>query len=418
MFEKELDRARKSLKKLLSTSDPYVPLQAILANEHIHPAYRAFFGAEVAWWVHEERAIRTSNPRFDTNESHIRELSAKLDEAYVRSARFDHEELTATIDAAVKTRLNFLVRPRTSLKWFVFRGEPTKPLHEIVLRLSYLYDHAYLTEGIRTWARSRGADGAPSYEILSIVEFERIVEKVDNDAILDLSQDEFVRLLNPIFTFFAENNPDLPPESVPTESVIIFMDDKGAIPISQALERLLYREDMRLLTRSKFLDVIDQVIEEIEQPTAAQPATSQPSTSQPATPKAADQEVPDLAVADLAFADPAVADAEVADPEVADAAVADLAVADLEVASTLDSAYEQRYQRYLRETDTDGRAKFLAKLFGGESVAMETLIGEVLGSETWKIAAARLDKFFIRKGIEANSAVAMEFAHALNRAFR
>ncbi|RPI68815.1 MAG: hypothetical protein EHM43_03745 [Ignavibacteriae bacterium] len=386
------------MKKLLSTSDPYVPLQAILANEHIHPAYRAFFGAEVAWWVHEERAIRNSNPRFDTNESHIRELSAKLDEAYVRSARFDHEELTATIDAAVKTRLNFLVRPRTSLKWFVFRGEPTKPLHEIVLRLSYLYDHAYLTEGIRTWARSRGADGAPSYEILSIVEFERIVEKVDNDAILDLSQDEFVRLLNPIFTFFAENNPDLPPESVPTESVIIFMDDKGAIPISQALERLLYREDMRLLTRSKFLDVIDQVIEEIEQPTASQPVTSQPATSQPATSESATPEAADLEVADLA--------------------VADLEVADVEVASTLESAYELRYQRYLRETDADGRAKFLAKLFGGESVAMETLIGEVLGSETWKIAAARLDKFFIRKGIEVNSAVAMEFAHALNRAFR
>jgi hypothetical protein len=408
MFEKELDRARKSLKKLLSTSDPYVPLQAILANEHIHPAYRAFFGSEVAWWVHEERAIRNSNPRFDTNESHIRELSAKLDEAYVRSARFDHEELTATVDAAVKTRLNFLVRPRTSLKWFVFRGEPTKPLHEIVLRLSYLYDHAYLTEGIRTWARSRGADGAPSYEILSIVEFERIVEKVDNDAILDLSQDEFVRLLNPIFTFFAENNPDLPPESVPTESVIIFMDDKGAIPISQALERLLYREDMRLLTRSKFLDVIDQVIEEIEQPTAAQPATSQPATSNTATSNTATAE----------SATPEAADLEVADLEVADPEVADPAVAELAVASTLESAYELRYQRYLRETDADGRAKFLAKLFGGESVAMETLIGEVLGSETWKIAAARLDKFFIRKGIEANSAVAMEFAHALNRAFR
>ena len=397
MFEKELDRARKSLKKLLSTSDPYVPLQAILANEHIHPAYRAFFGAEVAWWVHEERAIRNSNPRFDTHESHIRELSAKLDEAYVRSARFDHEELTATIDAAVKTRLNFLVRPRTSLKWFVFRGEPTKPLHEIVLRLSYLYDHAYLTEGIRTWARSRGADGAPSYEILSIVEFERIVEKVDNDAILDLSQDEFVRLLNPIFTFFAENNPDLPPESVPTESVIIFMDDKGAIPISQALERLLYREDMRLLTRSKFLDVIDQVIEEIEQPAASQPATTQPATTQPAT---------------TSDATTKSATIEVADPE-----VADLEVALLEVAA-IGSVYELRYQRYLQETDGDGRAKFLAKLFGGESIAMETLIGEVLGSETWKIAAARLDKFFIRKGIEVNSAVAMEFAHALNRAFR
>lgn len=414
MFEKELDRARKSLKKLIATTDPYVPLQAIVANEQIHPAYRAFFGAEVAWWVHEERAIRNSNPRFDTHDATIRGLSAKLDEAYVRSARFDHEELTSTIDAAVKTRLNFLVRPRTTLKWFVFRGEPTKPLHEIILRLSYLYDHAYLTEGIRNWARSRGADGAPSYEILSIVEFERIVEKVDNDAILDLSQDEFVRLLNPIFTYFAETNPDLPPESVPTESVIIFLDDKGAIPISQALERLLYREDMRVLTRTKFLDVIDQVIESIGEETAGAATTESATTESATTASATTASATTAPATSESATAETVKEAEL--PEVADLDVAVRDVADLDVASL--GAYELRYQRYLSETDADGRAKFLAKLFGGEVVAMETMIGEVLGSETWKIAAARLDKFFVRKGIDASTAVAMEFAHALNRSFR
>jgi hypothetical protein len=410
MFEKELDRARKSLKKLIATTDPYVPLQAIVANEQIHPAYRAFFGAEVAWWVHEERAIRNSNPRFDTHDATIRGLSAKLDEAYVRSARFDHEELTSTIDAAVKTRLNFLVRPRTTLKWFVFRGEPTKPLHEIILRLSYLYDHAYLTEGIRNWARSRGADGAPSYEILSIVEFERIVEKVDNDAILDLSQDEFVRLLNPIFTYFAETNPDLPPESVPTESVIIFMDDKGAIPISQALERLLYREDMRVLTRTKFLDVIDQVIESIGEETAGAATTESATTESATTASATAETATEIVAPEVSALDVAVPDVAVPDVAEPDVAVPDVA--------SLGNAYELRYQRYLSETDADGRAKFLAKLFGGELVAMETMIGEVLGSETWKIAAARLDKFFVRKGIDASTAVAMEFAHALNRSFR
>ena len=48
----------------------------------------------------------------------------------------------------------------------------------------------------------------------------------------------------------------------------------------------------------------------------------------------------------------------------------------------------------------------------------EALLGEVLGSETWKIGAAKLDRWFIRQGVQPNNAVAMELAHALNKAFR
>jgi hypothetical protein len=92
MFEKELERAKKQLKQQLATQDPYVTLQSIKGNGAIHPAYRTYFGAEVAWWIHEERAIRNSNPRFDTRDASFRELFSKVDEAYARTARFDHEE--------------------------------------------------------------------------------------------------------------------------------------------------------------------------------------------------------------------------------------------------------------------------------------------------------------------------------------
>ncbi|MBP7092578.1 MAG: hypothetical protein KBB72_00870, partial [Candidatus Kapabacteria bacterium] len=101
MFEKELDRVRKQLKQQLDTRQPSIPLSAILANENVHPAYRAYFRAEAEWWLHEERAIRSSNPRFDTGNEALRAMFPKLDDLYIKAARFDHEELTATIDAAV-----------------------------------------------------------------------------------------------------------------------------------------------------------------------------------------------------------------------------------------------------------------------------------------------------------------------------
>lgn len=278
MFEAELERVRKQLKQQIASAQPYVSIVELLSLAQVHPAVSAFFRAEVDWWVHEERALRTSNPRFATTDPAFADVFRRLDALYVQHARFDHEELTTTIDAAAKTWLNYLCRPRVTLRWFVFRGEPTKPLHEILLRLQYLTEYGYLLDGFRQWAATRSSE-ASGFEILSVIEFERIIEKIDNDAILDMSQSQFVALLEPLFAFFAAYDPDLPPESVPTEAVIIFLDDKGAVPISQALERMLYREEMRTLTRTKLIEVIDGVLASLdvdEQHGSVSPESAQP----------------------------------------------------------------------------------------------------------------------------------------------
>ena len=405
MFEKELERARKILRQQLATSSPYISLSAILANGTVHPAYRTYVGAEVAWWVYEERALRTANPRFDTTEVHFRELYAKLDAAFVKAARFDHEELTAVIDAATKTRLNFLCRPRTTLKWFVFRGEPTKPLHEVLLRLSYLHDYTYLADGLRGWIASRGGDGSPSFEILSIIEFERIVEKIDNDAILDLTQQEFVQMLDPMYEFFAEHNPDLPPEVVPTEAVIIFLDDKGAIPISQALERMLYREELKLLSRTKFIDVVDQVIQEIEIQTQTNTtAAVEPALDIRAEPLTDPQESTDSAATEA----PTLA----AEPEPPTNPIHH------ETIAAAISTSAMRVERFQREVEATLQKRFLERLFSSDLDKMDTMVSSILEAVSWRDAAVRLDLWYAQHGVDPNGTVAMELAHALNQVYK
>lgn len=379
MFEKELDRVRKQLGQQLETRQPYTYLSAIQANHDIHPAYRAYFDAEVQWWLHEERAIRASNPRFDVHAQPLQQVLTELDVLYVQHARFDHEELLSTIEAAAKTRLNFLCRPRTTLKWFVFRGEPTKPLYEILLRLNYLSDHEYLLQGIRSWAQSRG--DASANEILSVVEFERIIEKIDNDAILDLSQEEFVQLLEPMYQLFADVNPELPPETVPTEAVIIFLDDKGAVPLSQALERMLYREELRALTRKKFMEVIDAVIATIDEAGGVLPS--------------------DLANTQTA----SVVDVYDQHPE----------QDQVEEHNTQDDILTVRYARLSELLDEDSRSKILRKIFENDSMRFDELIREVLLCPSWKEAAGVVDRFYAKQGTHPDSAVAMEFAQALHR---
>jgi len=378
MFEKELERVRKQLEQQLESRQPYTALHTIVANQEIHPAYRMYFNAEVQWWLHEERAIRSSNPRFDNSASEVRQALERLDTLYLQHARFDHEELLATIEAATKTRLNFLCRPRTTLKWFVFRGEPTKPLYEVLLRLSYLSDHDYLLEGIRTWAAGRG--DVSVNEILSVVEFERIIEKIDNDAILDLSQEEFVQLLEPMYQYFSDVNPDLPPETVPTEAVIIFLDDKGAVPLSQALERMLYREELRALTRSKFMEVIDAVIATI------------------------DEGVQEPHVEPVIYHDSVAAEQN----ESVEAPEAEPTSPDADV-------LQVRREKLAQLLDDEARSKVIRKIFNDNANMFDELVREILLCPTWKEAASVVDRFYAKNGTHPDSAVAMEFAQALHR---
>jgi hypothetical protein len=371
MFEKEIERVRKQLGQQLETRQPYTSLSAILANHEIHPAYRTYFSAEVQWWLHEERAIRASNPRFDISVPQLQQSLAALDALYLQHARFDHEELLSTIEAAAKTRFNFLCRPRTTLKWFVFRGEPTKPLYEILLRLSYLSDHDYLLGGIRSWAESRG--DTSTNEILSVIEFERIIEKIDNDAILDLSQEEFVQLLEPMYQLFADVHPDLPPETVPTEAVIIFLDDKGAVPLSQALERMLYREELRALTRKKFMEVIDAVIATIDEAAAEPPAEVFMQANMPV-------------------------EAETS-----------------QMQQDHENVLQMRRDKLASLLDDESRSKVLRKIFDNDTHRYEELVREVLLCPSWKEAAGVIDRFYAKNGTHPDSAVAMEFAQALHR---
>lgn len=379
MFEKELDRVKHSLRQRLDSAQPYTSLQSIIDRADIHASVRAFLQAEVRWWIHEEQAIRASNARFDSSAEPLRSAFAEVDELLYQHARYDHEELLSTIDAAVKTRLNFLCRPRTTLKWFVFRGEPTKPLYEILLRLEYLTDHSYLLQGIRQWAMSRGSESSAN-EILSVVEFERIIERIDNESILDLSQEEFVGLLDGLYAFFAEADPELPPESIPTEAVIIFLDDKGAVPLSQALERMLYREELRTLTRAKLIDVIDSVIASID---AQPPSPLQELAADP------NDDTHDPSAQTLPSA-PAV---------------------------TSDDMQRLRARVFETSLDAEQRGKIVRKLFKADSEEFQSVVRRLLGCSEWKEAAGMLDRYFAKNGIDPDTSTAMEFAQALHRSY-
>lgn len=264
MFELEIEREKKiCTDAIVVRGERFTSLQSICATEGLHPFYITFFVAHADWWIYELNLERSGDVRFDFNAPSVSPLLKETDKVLRETVRFSYDELLSTIDVAVKVRLNFLCRPRTTLTWFIFRGEPTKPINEIWLRLNYFSEYSYLAEGFRQWAQANYTVH-PSHELLSVVEFDTLIADIDNATILELSPYQFTDLLEPVYEFFSQAG-KLPENSaVPIEALIIFLDDKGVDLIAKELERMYYDEHIDRLTRNDFLEVVTKIVSELE----------------------------------------------------------------------------------------------------------------------------------------------------------
>ncbi len=262
MFEREIHTEKQRLLRLLASPEPFVRLESIAALPESEAAYKRYFWAEIQWRLYEERLVRHRHPFFDYTAPELAPLLQRVDELLVRYARFPRQELEALVDAAVKVRLNFLCRPRTTLKWFVFRGEPVKQREEVLLRLDYLSDYPYLLDGIRQQLQQMAlsSEGAG---MLSVLEFERIVQHAD-DTVLELTPSQFLALLQPLELFFRITSPHALPGHLPTAALVVFLDDKGIRFLAHELEELLRTQRLLWISHEQFLDIVACLLTELE----------------------------------------------------------------------------------------------------------------------------------------------------------
>lgn len=234
MFESIIQRKSKELFDLLVNNQPYIYLTEILQNQKINKNYIEYFKSEVYWWIYEENLSRKENPNFDLTNKSLKEFFKELDELYFELARFDIPSLKMITEQSTSVIANYIVRPRTTLNWFIFRGEPTKSIREIMLRINYFCDYSYLKNGFFNWLKSNNIE-YNSDAILSISEFKNIIENTDNQKINNITIDEFIELIEPIFNFFYDR--EINNHTIPIEALILFLDDKYLYPISEKLAK-------------------------------------------------------------------------------------------------------------------------------------------------------------------------------------
>lgn len=255
MFEKYLEQKEQLLAEQLNLDNDFVNLYAILFNPKIEQSFKVYFSAEVDWWIYEEQIARSSNQRFNIDDPKLNAFLKQLDELYKKNARFSSLTLPQVINSAVKTRLNMLCRPRTAIKWFVYRWEQTKTYHEIVKRLNYLFDNKYLADGFIEHVQRKKLIKSPN-DLIPISEFDKIINEIDNEHIQELSPEEFVQLMSPLFIFFNSEAEHKDTAKIPIEAVIIYFDDKNLYSLSTKLEQMFRSGELLLISKKYLLGFI------------------------------------------------------------------------------------------------------------------------------------------------------------------
>lgn len=270
------NNALESYKKIITASMPkngnYVYLRDILQDDSIKKHVKQFADAEVEWWIYYEQVKRRDNPRFDLAIPDILIHFHTLDNYCKVQARFDSLDQANLIDSCIDSYINFLCRPRTALRSFIFRGEPTKSVYEILLRFSACSVYTYLEEGFKTWA-DKNCESHLSEHMITAKDFKSIITDIDNEYIRLLQAQGFIELLDPLFQFFIDIGQS--EKSIPAEALIVFLEDKELFPLASKIEELYRSKGIKQYDSNSLAEIISSIITQYESLSISQSANQE-----------------------------------------------------------------------------------------------------------------------------------------------
>jgi hypothetical protein len=254
MFERVITQTIQTISQQVLRERSQIALSEILEDDRIPYRFKPFFETEVYWWLHNEMLARSANKRFDYENPELASLLSYLEQVQFRHSRFERDEFMSVLDSAVKLSYNYLCRPQITLKWYLFRGQPVKPLREVMLRFGAFVDYSYFFHVFSEWVERKIRE-RPTFDAISATEFERIIRRVDDQILLSCTVEDLLSMMDPLFEFIGEGE-DL---IIPIDALIIFFDDKNINKLVEHLERIRER-GMTTVGKEEFVGLLDELL--------------------------------------------------------------------------------------------------------------------------------------------------------------
>ena len=414
MFEKDIKETIQQVTREILQDRTLVSLEDILQDKRIPNRLKAFFENEVHAWIEADSLSRRRDRRFDYADPEMTSLLDYLRTVQSRHARFERDEFIATLDAGVKLTYNYICRPQTTLKWFIFRGEPTRPLAETLLRMSAFLDYPYFYTVFSEWVE-RKKEERPVFDSISSREFERIIRRIDDQILLSCTIDELLEIMDPLFSFLGEGED----RRVPIEIMIVYFDDKKITRLVDFLDDISRTHEY--VTPESFARLIEDLLVEAED----EPEADFSSVYQ-------EDELDDVVRRHLSEEEVAEAPqqqpAEVLPQEsqgVEEEKREEIAEDSGEEESTESRGEESREEPEERGEPTAVeekiekklKKKILKKIFDREKEEYRRFLEKIESADSWREASILLDRLFRSKNIDPYSRTAIDFTDAVYGSF-
>ncbi len=229
MFEQQIEETIASIKRSTIGENSSILLKSILEAD-IPASIKNYFNLDVKQWMKEEQDRLLTSPHFDYNDEQILHLFDEVRHQSKPYIRFSVEELTNTLDQAVKLQFNYLCRPQWTLSKFVFGEKETVTKDSIIEALDYFVDYEYYKLIIKEYLRSK------NYDSMHKDRFEELISIIDNEVVKGYDSRKMAQLTQPIFQLFSRGG-ELETVLIPIEAVSVFYDDKNVSPIVERLDK-------------------------------------------------------------------------------------------------------------------------------------------------------------------------------------
>lgn len=254
MFERVIAQTIQKITTETLQERSVIALTDILQDARIPARLKPFFETEVQWWLYNEALARSANKRFDYDHPELASLLTYIEQVQFRHARFEREEFVAVLDSAVKLIYNYLCRPQTTLKWYIFRGQPVKPLNEVLLRFGAFVDYPYFRTVFTDWVDRKRSERA-TFDAISATEFERVIRRIDDQILLNCTVEGLLEMMDPMFDFIGEGTEQL----LPLDALVILFDDKNIKKLVDQLEN--YRDrGGEVVGREGFVALLEELL--------------------------------------------------------------------------------------------------------------------------------------------------------------
>ena len=226
MFEREIKFIYDFNLNKVSKLGPYFTFEQ-LSTLDLHPAILNYISAEIDYIIFEDRQKLMRDSIFDYSGEKIAYYFSLINDEIKKTKRLSFEYISKLILHASSFTINYLVRPKWTLKKFIYDEGEHRTSGEIKQILNYVYYYNYLKKILISYINSK------KILSLNLQEFEELLDKIDKIGVETNLSNILSTALNSMADFF--NIGELQKNKIPLQAIELFLEEKN---LEQHLRRI------------------------------------------------------------------------------------------------------------------------------------------------------------------------------------